>query len=88
MRLWGWRFLYPPLALLLPFFFFSFFPYFLLLGEGKLPKKDCSLSAFNLHQVHVKWCCVEEGFAWLKCEVAVKANKLSVCVQNSSKSTQ
>lgn len=78
--------IYPSLALLLLFFFF--FPYFLLLAEGKLAEKDCSLSAFNLHQVPVKWCCVEEGFTWLKWEVAVKANKLIVYIQNSSKSTQ
>lgn len=77
MRLWGWRFLYCPLELLLLLFYSSFF---LLLGKGKLVKKDCSLSLFNLQQVHVKWFCVGEGFAWLKWEVVVKANKLTVYI--------
>lgn len=60
-------------------FTFSFFPSFLLLGEGKLAKKDFSLS-FNLQQVHVKWCCVGEGLAGLKWEVAVKAKKLNIYI--------
>lgn len=80
----GWRFLwflYSPLALLLLFFVF-FFPSFLLSGKGKIAKKDCCLSASNLQEVCVKWCCVGEGFAWLKWEVAVKANKLSVYITN------
>ncbi|XP_039575580.1 protein FAM13C isoform X5 [Passer montanus] len=51
-----------------------------LIRKGKLAKKVCSLSASNLQQVHVKWCCVGEGFAWLKWEVAVKANKLSIYI--------
>lgn len=67
---------YIPLLLCLCFFFlFSFFPSF---RTGETSQGDCSCTAFNLQQVHVKWCCVGEGFAWLKWEVAVKANKLCI----------